>query len=113
MSTFCFKCDKCEKTLEQDNRDPTMCCGQPMYRDYHAELPQVTTGDYRTPLVSDSLAVNISQINAHRKLFPNIEMTSEGQPIFRNYRQHDDYLNKIGAVKITQKIRSKTATGNS
>jgi hypothetical protein len=63
--------------------------------------------EYFHPLHSDSLAINPSQIAEHRALFPNIKIDTEGRPIFENFRQHDDYLNKCGFQKQEQRIKPK------
>jgi len=63
--------------------------------------------NYSKPIHSDSLAINPDQIAEHRKLFPDIKVDPEGRPIFDNYRKHDDYLNKCGFVKQTQRIKPK------
>lgn len=55
--------------------------------------------DYKTPLISQSLAMNPSQIAEHKKHFPDVEVTPDGCPVFTNYRQHDEYLEKTGFVK--------------
>lgn len=64
-------------------------------------------GDYKTPIHSDSLAINPSQVTEHRKLFPNIEIDKQCRPVFNNYAQHKKYLNATGFVKLRQKIKPK------
>lgn len=60
-------------------------------------------GDYN--LISQSLGMNPSQIAAHKKLFPGIDVTPDGCPHFKSVRQHSQYLDKIGMEKQPQKIR--------
>lgn len=75
-----------------------------MYREYHFRTP----GDsYSKPIVSDSLAISPDQIAEHGKHFPDVGLTSEGQPIFENYKQHDNYLRKTGFIKNRQKLKPK------
>lgn len=83
------------------------CRGELMTRDYASERANIGDREYRSPIVSDSLAVSPAQITEHKRHFPDIEMTPEGQLVFRSYRQHDDYLKKIGATKNRQKIRKR------
>lgn len=78
-----------------------------MVRDYRSERANVGDREYRRPIVSQSLAVGPHQVAEHRRQFPDIEITDEGCPVFRSYRQHDAYLKKIGAVKRPQKIRNR------
>jgi len=59
------------------------------------------------PLVSDSLAVAPQQVEEHRRTFPDIPLTKEGQPVFTNYKQHENYLKKTGFVKLKSKVKRK------
>lgn len=110
MPSYCFTC-KCGQKIEvvrpmADANKPWKCfCGKPMARDFQTEHVFTGSKDYSKALVSDSLAVHPDQIPEHKKQFPNIDMTPEGQPIFTNYRQHQDYLDKTGFQKLPQKIR--------
>ena len=59
-------------------------------------------GDYRH--TSDSLAIHPDDIPAHRKLFPGIEVTSQGQPKFTSPKQQAAYaLKSAGCYKKPQK----------
>ena len=114
MPFYCFVCDKCSTRSEvirpmSKSGLPCECenCLVPMRRDFKAEGVNAGTIEYATPLVSDSLAVNVSQIDDHRKQFPDIEMTREGQPVFTNSKQHDDYLKKTGFVKLPKKRKKR------
>jgi hypothetical protein len=60
-------------------------------------------GDYEH--VSDGLAMNPSQIAAHRKLFPNVEVTTDGRPAFKSVRQREQYLHQVGMDKTPQRLR--------
>ena len=54
---------------------------------------------------SDSLAISPSQVKAHQKLFPDVRVRPDGVVGFDSVAQQDQYLNKTGFVKQTQKIR--------
>ena len=112
MPRYDFKCGHCGTELEVvrpmcDSDKPWKCtCGKQMKRVFgNFRIGGCT--EYHRPLVSDSLAVNPCQIEEHKKMFPDIPMTGEGQPVFTNYKQHNDYLEKTGFIKERQKIRSK------
>jgi len=79
-------------------------CGNSMYREYNFS---VGGGTYSKPIVSDSLAISPEQIPEHRKHFPDVEVTPEGQPVFDNFKKHEDYLQKTGFVKERQKLKPK------
>lgn len=114
MPRYSFICSKCWAVAEvtrpmKDSDLPQYCtCGYEMNRDFQADLP-MTGGctEYRRPLVSDSLAVPVHQIEEHKQLFPDVPLTKEGQPVFTNYKQHDDYLNKTGFTKVRKKIKRR------
>lgn len=117
MPLYEYKCKHCGAKLDVfrpivDCDKPWKChCGKQMHRmfSFHA----VSKGNgYRRHIVSDSLAMNPSQIPEHKRLFPDIEVTPAGQPVFDNYKKHDEYLKKINMVKQPQKkrIKSKKAT---
>lgn len=63
------------------------------------------SGDYEH--ISDSLAVHTDLIPEHKKLFPGIELTSEGQPIFTSPKQQEHYAEKCGFYKKRQRIKPK------
>ena len=48
--------------------------------------------------------MNLSQIAEHNKLFPDIEVTPLGQPVFKSFKQHDKYLEKTGFYKSKKKV---------
>jgi hypothetical protein len=84
-------------------------CGGIMERDFQAEGVLVGAGrrSYHKPIVSDSLAILPEQIPEHRKMFPNIEVTKEGQPVFDNYSDHEAYLKKCNCEKAPQKKKKR------
>lgn len=106
MPMYTFKCEKCgtreEVIRPMINSDlPVACeCGRGMMnRDFKTDAFHTPSGGYSKHIVSDSMAMAIDQIPEHKRLFPNIEVTPEGQPVFDNYADHDAYLEKCKYVK--------------
>ncbi len=65
-----------------------------------------SSGDYHH--TSDSLAIHPDDIPKHRKLYPGIEVTSEGQPQFTSPKQQEKYaLKSAGCYKKRQRIKSQ------
>lgn len=112
MPRYCYLCPECDRKEEvvrpmSDSESTWRCiiCDEDMERDYQAEMPLVGAGNrsYHKPIVSDSLAMNPNQIPEHRRLFPNVQVTSEGQPVFDNFSDHEKYLQKCNIVKEPQR----------
>ena len=110
MPEYCYKCQKCGDTCStfrgMSDSDPRFKCGKcdlEMIRDYPAESFNVGIREYATPLVSQSLAIHPDQIPEHSRYFPDVDVTSDGCPVFHNTRQHSDYLDKIGWDKRSQR----------
>ncbi len=104
MPEYGFVCDSCgvgDSVIApmSDVPQELRCkkCGAKMRRVY--SFAPGGCRDYPHPIVSQSLAMNPTQIPEHRERFPDIEVTPDGCPIFTNYRQHDAYLEKTGFVK--------------
>lgn len=114
MPMYHYQCRGCDyvfreiRTIDARN-DLTHCpnCKSLAERSSGTESPSIRGKNYSHPLHSDSLAISPSQIAEHRKLFPNIKIDGEGRPIFKNYRQHDDYLETCGFDKKEQRIKPK------
>jgi len=101
-----FVCDKCKVIVEDtDTHKIHKCpvCGKDMRWDI--ELRQ--TGDYE--FVSQSLAINPSQVEEHKENFPKVDVLNDGRIKFNSYKQHDNYLKKTGFVKCPQKLKPKGA----
>lgn len=63
-------------------------------------------GDYHH--TSDSLGFHPDDIPEHRKLYPGIEVTAEGQPQFTSPKQQEQYAEKsAGCYKKAQKTKSQ------
>jgi putative FmdB family regulatory protein len=114
MPFYCYACPECAHTdeivksmAERFKEEKCPKCGTVMERDYVAEKPTHHSGGYSRPIVSDSLAMHPDQIAEHRRMFPDVKVTPEGQPVFENFQQHDSYLKKIGAVKNPAKMKKK------
>ncbi len=80
-------------------------CGDPMYYVCTRNLPGISDGDYSH--TSASLAINPCQTRAHKKLFPGVDVLSDGQIRFNSVKQQSDYCEKTGFDKATQKTRQK------
>jgi hypothetical protein len=103
---YSFKCPECGgarevvKTMsESDGIVVCKRCTIPMDRDFQADLPHAASDRYDKPIVSASMAMAIDQIPEHKRLFPDIEVTPQGEPVFDNYADHDAYLEKCNFVK--------------
>ncbi|KKN77824.1 hypothetical protein LCGC14_0355610 [marine sediment metagenome] len=116
MSRYCYLCPECGERKEVirsicDHPSDMVCgeCDSIMDHDFKAENVLVGAGrrSYSKPIVSDSLAILPEQIPEHRKMFPNIEVTKEGQPVFDNFSDHEAYLKKCNFEKVPQKKRKK------
>ena len=114
MPFYSFICGKCGQKWEQfremdHSNDPALCrCGELMRRDFKADKPMAGNRTYHKPIVSDSLAVSPTQVEEHRRLFPDVKILDDGRPVFEDYKTHDAYLEKTGFVKRPQKIKHRT-----
>jgi putative FmdB family regulatory protein len=110
---FCWRCDKDVEVIKpmKDTGIVEFCptCQDRMERNFQAEGVFVGAGrrSYHKPIVSDSLAINPEQIPEHKKRFPDIKVTSEGQPVFDNFSDHEKYLKKCNVEKMPQKRKRK------
>lgn len=105
MSIQHFTCLECETKVEDDNANGVHHCPQceaVMKWDCGGGIAE---GDYHH--ISASLAINPCQIKAHRKLFPGVNVLSDGQIDFNSVKQQSEYCDKTGFDKATQKIRKK------
>ena len=114
MPRYCLICPKCGKQEEvvrsmELSQQPFECCDCKvnMRRDFQAEHVNTSGKDYRRPIVSDSLALHPSQIAEHKREFPDIEVQSDGRPVFDNYAKHQKYLDACGVMKHPQRIRRR------
>lgn len=97
-------CKRCDIEVVVDNfMDDRQCpeCGRDM-----GIVAAVSGrgGDYHH--TSDSLAIHPDDISEHKQLFPDVEVTSEGQPQFTSPRQQEKYAEKCGFYKKSQKTQT-------
>lgn len=116
MPRYCYLCPECGEYAEiikpiKHAKMPWYCskCGVKTNRSFRAEGVLVGAGkrSYHKPIVSNSMAMNPNQIAEHRKLFPDIQVTKEGQPVFNNFADHEAYMKKCNIEKVPQKKRKK------
>jgi hypothetical protein len=60
---------------------------------------------FANPHFSEALAIAPSQIETHKKLFPDVIVREDGAIGFTSVQQQDRYLKKCGFEKRPQKIR--------
>lgn len=107
-------CSACGRGFEPElHEEQFVCpkCGYLLVPTDHTikndNVPEVMGTGYNTPIHSDALAIMPDQVEEHRKLFPKIELDTECRPVFTNAKDHQKYMDKIGVVKRTQKIKSR------
>ncbi len=104
MANHKFVCDDCKILIEDTSTETHLCpqCDVAMRWDLHIAIH----GNYKTPVHSDSLAINPNQVAEHKKMFPNIELDGDCRPIFDNFQRHEAYLKKTGFVKMPKKLKT-------
>ena len=112
MPEYCYVCTNCgaphnvvKSMSESSDLERCPVCNGLMRRDFGGEGVHAAGDSYHTPLISDSLAMNPSQIAEHNQQFPDIKVHPDGRPQFDNFKQHNDYLAKTGFVKMPGKKR--------
>jgi hypothetical protein len=91
--------------MVSERDEPVVCdCGVQMKQKYSFRV-NAGNRQYARAIVSDSLAMHPDQIPEHRRMFPNIEVTPEGQPVFDNFTDHEAYLKKCNIQKLPQRKR--------
>ena len=100
-----LRCPKCRRGLMEEIRIED----KPVKVSETGGCPEIMGTPYKVPIHSDALALTPGTVAEHKEKFPDIEIDSELRPVFTNAKQHDDYMNKCGIRKQTQKIgRSKS-----
>ena len=111
-----FSCPRCRAVTElivpmsdAKSREYVECkqCGSMMQRDFSRIRVSKGGKQYGKQIVSDSLAMNPNQIAEHRRMFPNVQVTKEGQPVFDNFTEHEAYLKKCNIVKKPKSKKKK------
>ena len=118
MGEYALHCKMCGFTIEEPtDMDYRMVDGEQRFprcpqcdKDYmfHKVLGIGSPGDYHHE--SHSLAIHPDQIPEHKALFPNVEVKSDGVPVFTSPRQQERYANACGFDKKAG--RSKTKLGS-
>lgn len=112
MPRYSYKCPMCHVTQEiikpmSQALDEETCtipgCKGILRRDYRTDQPNVVGTEYPNEVASDSLAMHPEQIVEHQRSFPEIKVLPDGRPVFRDTKQHADYLKKIGWEKAPSK----------
>lgn len=106
MAVHTFICDDCKVSVEDTNtRIIHKCprCHGDMRWDLHFNSGR--TGNYEH--VSMALAIAPKQIIEHKKLFPDVDVLSDGRIRFTSFKQHDEYINKCGFYKHSRKRKKK------
>ena len=110
--TTCLECHNGDSGkitgVNRVDEDDPVCkkCGAPNYLVYtNRQAYGGSGGDYN--FCSQALAMQPSQIAAHKKLFPHVEVTDDGRPIFKSVRQREKYNDAIGMVKRPAKIKRR------
>lgn len=104
MAEHKFICGKCGTvTIDTTTKGIHICpkCKSEMAMDCRIAIH----GNYQHSVHSDSLAIMPSQVEEHKRLFPNIEIDSEFRPVFDKFTEHQKYLDATGFQKLPQKIR--------
>ena len=87
-----YLCPECDTILECVVRDIVF-----------DNKPEIMGTPYKVPIHSDALALTPDNVAEHKEKFPDIEIDSENRPVFTNAKQHQEYMNKCGIRKQTQK----------
>lgn len=110
MPMYSFICPSCQYETEvirpmSESDDLVICawCSSDMQRNFKADLFHTESGRYDKPIVSDAMAVSIDQIAEHKRAFPDVQITDQGQPVMESYSQHKAYMEKSGFVKFPSK----------
>ena len=110
MPCYAYRCPECGYTDETvksmvDSMRTELCkhCGAVMCRDYAAEGFHTPADSYTRELHSDALAIHPSQVEEHKRMYPDVPVDKECRPVFSNYKQHDKYLEKRGIVKPSRR----------
>jgi hypothetical protein len=90
--------------VKSDTEEQCPVCSAMMVKQLSAGV-STPNKDYGSPIVSQSLAINPSQIPEHNRKFPDIKIRPDGCPVFDNYKKHSAYLDAIGVVKQTKKTK--------
>lgn len=110
MPIYSYRCEACDIANVEEFRHvasrndcpPCPNCGAPTSLNVIASGTNVR-GDYKQPIVSDSLGFSEEDVAEHRQRFPEIELViSEGcaRPKFRSLSQRRKYLDAINWADV-------------
>lgn len=117
MAFWDFKCPSCNKERARfltKRKYEILCeCGETMQPVKPTDVigfPHAQSRGklYSKTIWSDSLAISPTQIEEHKRLFPDIPVDLQGRPGFDNFPDHDKYLEKTGFVKMPGKKRKRS-----
>jgi hypothetical protein len=105
MPIFSFVCDTCGvrdddyRTIEERDK-PTGClnnnCDGFRHRDVVGSMRPHTDLGYATPLLSDAMAVDPSQIAEAQRQFPHHRFAPDGRMIFGSHQERSRVLKDLG-----------------
>lgn len=104
MATHTFVCDECRESMNDEKTHERPCprCGVLMRWD----LSGIGIGDGDYCHESHSLAIHPDQIPEHRDLFPDVQVTPDGCPVFTSIKQQEKYANACDFDKKPQRGRT-------
>ena len=102
-----FICDDCDIIVKDTNTKCVHKCPE-CDKEMRWNLTGMAIhGHYQHPVHSDALAIHPDQRAEHECLFPNIEIDKQNRPVFNNFVDHENYLEKCNLVKVPKKIKLK------
>lgn len=81
-------------------------CGSEMHIPIGTAVTDTMGGgrQFATPHWSEAMAIGTSQIDVHKKLFPDVLVRPDGVIGFNSVQQQENYMTTCGFVKSPQKI---------
>jgi hypothetical protein len=81
-------------------------CGSEMHIPIGTTVTDTMGGgrQFSSPHWSEAMAIGASQIEAHKKLFPDVLVRQDGVIGFNSVQQQENYMTTCGFVKSPQKI---------
>jgi putative FmdB family regulatory protein len=105
MPVYEYKCTVCGKSHEEvrqiRHRDLTSPCPEPQCdgaceRDVVASMSPHTDTGYQSPILSEALGVDPSQIADAQKRFPHHKFTPDGRMILESHQERSKVLKELG-----------------
>lgn len=106
MPVYTYKCDNCGRREDQyrtmRNRNRRLPCGVCqkglLERAFTEEMVNSTEQDYAKPVLSDAMGVHPSQIQEHKRLYPDIPITPDGRIECRSHAERKRIMKKLQFV---------------